>query len=303
MRELQAAQVAAAFILRAGRPVGALRLTKLMYLAEREAIQRHVYPIVCDDIYAMRLGMAQSRTFDLMKGKPGTQTNGEWARHIGPPSHQGIGVRRGVRESSLDGLSANDIAVIDHVWRTHGGKSKDELIHEVHHGLEEWATHWYDEDKKSSAVQVPYESLFRLLRGMPEDQAADAAAEVAYIRSLADADDDVYAARINELAETASEEGIAPSEESLKDFLEFVKADGSPLRKGALFLLDDGSYQATWRDSKWRLDLTFLGHQRLIYVLLDRTNPPKGPQTGWTSEVSTSYATAWNWSHCSRNEG
>lgn len=186
MRELQAAQVAAAFILRAGRPVGALKLTKLMYLAEREAIQRFVYPIVCDDIYAMQRGMALSRTFDLMKRKPGTQTNGEWARLIGAPSRQGLGVRRGVTEDSLDGLSANDIDVIDNVWRTHGEKNNDELVHEVHHGLEEWTTHWYDENRRSSAVPVPYESLFRLLRGLPEDQAAEVAAEVTYIQSLAD---------------------------------------------------------------------------------------------------------------------
>ncbi|MCY4214238.1 MAG: Panacea domain-containing protein [Gammaproteobacteria bacterium] len=186
MRELQAAQVAAAFILRAGRPVGILKLTKLMYLAEREAVQRFVYPIVCDDIYAMQRGMALSRTFDLMKQKVGTRTNGEWARYIEARPHQGIGVRRGVTEDSLDGLSADDIDVIDSVWRTYGGKSNDELIHEVHHGLEEWTAHWHDENRRSSAVPVSYESLFQLLCDMPEDQASEMAAEVAYFQSLAD---------------------------------------------------------------------------------------------------------------------
>ena len=186
MRELQAAHVAAAFILRAGRPIGALKLTKLMYLAEREAMKRFVFPIVCDDIYALQRGMALSRTFDLMKRKPGTPTTGEWARHIAPQSHQGVGVCRGVTESSLDGLSANDIDVIDRVWRSHGGKSNDELIYEVHHHLEEWTTHWDHENRRSSAVQVPYESLFELLRKMPKAEAAEAAEEVAYFQSMGD---------------------------------------------------------------------------------------------------------------------
>ena len=70
MRERLAAQVAAALILRAGRAVGALRLMKLMYLVEREAMKRHVRPIVFDDIFAMPNGMALSRTYDLMIQEP-----------------------------------------------------------------------------------------------------------------------------------------------------------------------------------------------------------------------------------------
>lgn len=46
MRELQTAQAAAAFILRAGWPVRTLKLTKLAYLAKREAIQRFAFPKV-----------------------------------------------------------------------------------------------------------------------------------------------------------------------------------------------------------------------------------------------------------------
>lgn len=46
MQALQAAQVAAAFFPKVGRPVVALRQTKLMVLAERETIQRSVCPKV-----------------------------------------------------------------------------------------------------------------------------------------------------------------------------------------------------------------------------------------------------------------
>ena len=104
-------------------------------------------PIMFDDIYAMWNGMALSRTFDLMTAKPETPTNGEWARYIERSSH-GLIVRRGVSTGSLDGLTPNDVAVIDHVWHTHGNKSKDELIHEVHHELTEWTIHWDDAERK-----------------------------------------------------------------------------------------------------------------------------------------------------------
>ena len=50
MRKRQAAQLATAFILKAGKPVGVVRLMKLMYLAEREAIRRAGLPMVFDEV-------------------------------------------------------------------------------------------------------------------------------------------------------------------------------------------------------------------------------------------------------------
>lgn len=105
---------------------------------------------------------------------------------------------------------------------------------------------------------------------------ATGGSETSNLRQPALVADTPYDERINELAEIASEEGITPKTESLQDFLRFVQADGVSLSKGALFLLDDGTYKATWRNAKWRIDLTFLGSQRLSYVLLDRSNPPEG---------------------------
>ena len=183
MRERQAAQVAAALILRAGRAVGKFRLMKLMYLVEREAIKRHGFPVVFDDIYAMQNGMALSRTYDLMIQKPGTPTNGEWARYI-ERSSSGLITRRHVSTESLDDLTPNDVAVVDDVWRAHGRTSKDELIHTVHHQLDEWTTHWHDANRKKGAVLVPYAKVYQVLLGLNDEEAADAANEVAYFRAV-----------------------------------------------------------------------------------------------------------------------
>ena len=185
MRERQAAQLAAAFILRAGRPLGVVRLIKLMYLAERASISRHVFPIVFDDVYAMREGMALSRTFDLMKRRAGTPTSGEWARCIAPPSHLGIGVCRGVSERSLDALTPNDIEVVNDVWEAYGAKNRDALVHDIHHHLEEWVECWNDPSRGSAAVRIPYHKLLETVRGMTEGDAEEAASEVTYFQSLA----------------------------------------------------------------------------------------------------------------------
>ena len=166
MRERQAAQLSAAFILKARRPVGLVRLLKLVYLAEREAVRRSGAAIVMDDIYAMEAGMVLSRTFDLMKGKAGTPTTGEWAEFIAPPSERGINVRRGVGQSLLDGLSPDDMSVVEDVWAKHGSMTRDELVHDVHHGLEEWVEFWGGTSRRSRAVHVPYDQLLRTVRGV-----------------------------------------------------------------------------------------------------------------------------------------
>lgn len=87
----------------------------------------------------------------------------------------------------------------------------------------------------------------------------------------------LYADRLSELAQAAVEEDICqPSNESKRDFFEFLSTRGFGVRRAGLALLDDGLLCATWRNGKWRLGLTFLGKGQVKYVLLDRTNPPMG---------------------------
>ncbi len=85
-----------------------------------------------------------------------------------------------------------------------------------------------------------------------------------------------YSGRLYELRGHADEEGITPNPASRSEFLKFVDAADPPLREGALFLLNDGTYRAMWRDDHWRLSLRFRGDGSIDYVLLDRTDPPNG---------------------------
>ena len=48
------------------------------------------------------------------------------------------------------------------------------------------AGHWTPESRKSAAVLVPYETLYQTVSELNENDAAEAAAEVAYFKALGD---------------------------------------------------------------------------------------------------------------------
>ncbi len=158
MRERLAAQMAVALIAKANRPIGRLKLLKLMYLAEREAMRRFLLPIIGDDIFAMRQGMALSKAARLARGKG--EVDGDWNQHIARTA-QGLGIRKGVAPRSLDRLSEDDLGVIHKVWKSYGRMTQDELVHAVHHQLPEYKQHWDDDAHRTPAVPVPYEALYR----------------------------------------------------------------------------------------------------------------------------------------------
>lgn len=166
MREKQAAQMAAAFLSRSTRAMGKLRLLKLMYLAEREAMRRFFLPIVEDDICAMQRGMGLSETWRLARGRSANST-GEWADHI-VKTQQGLGVRKGVSVRSLDGLSEDDLDVIQSVWDDYGAMKEDDLVHDVHHKLPEWIDHWEAHGRRGQSVTVPYAALYQTICDMDE---------------------------------------------------------------------------------------------------------------------------------------
>ena len=185
MREKQAAQVAAALILREGRPIGALKLTKLMYMVERESIQQSAFPIIFDDIFAMQRGMALSRTYNLMIQKSGTPTTGEWNQHI-VRTPRGLHVQRGVSEKRLGGLSRKDVSIIDQVWQRYGYMSLDKLVLEIHHKLDEWLEYWEDDGRRRSAIKLPYAHLVERLRGLSSADAVYVAQEIDYFQAISD---------------------------------------------------------------------------------------------------------------------
>ena len=118
----------------------------------------------------MQKGMGLAETWRLARGSASARSSGEWASHI-VRTPGGLRARKGVSVLWRDGLSDDDLDVIEQVWNDYGTMSEDELVYDVHHSLPEWIDHWHAEGRKSLSVIVPYSDLYQTICGVDETEA------------------------------------------------------------------------------------------------------------------------------------
>ena len=160
-REDRATQAAAKLLRMHGGSMSYMKLLKLMYFADRQALLTLGGPITYDRAVSMDRGPVLSHTYDLIKGNPGVGEGGYWNAHIScawwrasltqdPPSDQ---------------LSNAEEAILVDVYRQYAHLGKYELS-QLTHNLPEWR------DPQGSSSPI---SLRDILRGEKmSDEDADA---------------------------------------------------------------------------------------------------------------------------------
>lgn len=149
-----------------------LKLMKLMYLADREAMREHGFPITGDRFVAMPHGPVLSLTLSHIDGDVESSADG-WDSWIGDKADHCVEVIRPVDREALDELSDADIAVLQQVWDTFGSMTKWQIrdyTHDPRHCPE-----WRDPQGSSHAIR--YRDVFRAL-GMSVAEANAAQAEI-----------------------------------------------------------------------------------------------------------------------------
>jgi uncharacterized phage-associated protein len=133
--EEKATAVACFFLERAGGKLEDLKLMKLMYLAEREALRIRSCSIIGDAYYSMKNGPVLSATLDRMTPRDQIDPQGIWREHIDLPEKWKIRLKRlyPVHKS----LSNGELEILDQVWAQYGNMTKWEL-RDLTHDLPEW---------------------------------------------------------------------------------------------------------------------------------------------------------------------
>lgn len=149
--ERKATQAAAHLLgLRGGR-MSYMKLVKLLYLADREALLRWGRPITTDRYVSMDRGPVLSRVLDLATdgGDPGTPSI--WSSSITEPSNYEVELKAAAGD---DELSEAEIELLDKVFQEHGRKSRWDLVKHTH-TLPEWI------DPHGSAIAITYRDILK----------------------------------------------------------------------------------------------------------------------------------------------
>ena len=134
----KAAQMAAFFTEKQGGSINTLKLTKLLYLADRESIAQYGFPISFDHAVSMPEGPVLTRVLNLTQGASVGSDQAQWDEWISDKAQHQVSLNRNFTYEDLDELSEADIEVLETVWRDFGHMDQWKLRDYTHKYLPEW---------------------------------------------------------------------------------------------------------------------------------------------------------------------
>lgn len=164
----KAGQVAAFFVNAEGGRMSVIKLVKLIYLSDREFMDRCGLPITFDRLVSMPHGPVNSQTYECIQGavdRPG------WEEWIGDREGHIVTVRKPVSRDALDEVSDAEIETMQAVWQRFGSMGKWEIRDWTHERCAEWR------DPDGSSLPIDYADVFRAL-GRDDVMARDLAGHV-----------------------------------------------------------------------------------------------------------------------------
>jgi uncharacterized phage-associated protein len=149
--ERKATQAAAHLLRLRGGRMSYLKLIKLLYLADREALLRWGRNISTDRYLSMDRGPVLSRVLDLATDGEDPGTPSIWAASIAEPSNYEVELKA---EAGDDELSEAESELLDQIFAEHGKKSRWELV-KLTHTLPEWI------DPRGGAIAITYRDILK----------------------------------------------------------------------------------------------------------------------------------------------
>jgi uncharacterized phage-associated protein len=152
-----------AFLLHlAGGSLELIRLTKLIYLAERRSYETYGQPLTGDLACSLKHGPVLSSVYDATKTH---EPHGEWAAWISGRHGHDVTLGRRIEdpEHQLLSLSTVDMDVLRQIWAEFGSMDKWALRDYTHDHCPEW------KDPGDSSQPISISSLLRAV-GMNDEQ-------------------------------------------------------------------------------------------------------------------------------------
>jgi uncharacterized phage-associated protein len=149
--ERRATEAAARFLKLRGGRMSYLKLIKLLYLLDREALLRWGRPVTTDRYVSMDKGPVVNRIFDLIREEPAPGTDPVWRHFISAPGGYEVTL---IAEPETEELSRSEESLIEEIFTKHGRQSRWELVN-LSHELPEW------QNPNGSEIPIQYRDILR----------------------------------------------------------------------------------------------------------------------------------------------
>jgi uncharacterized phage-associated protein len=157
--EVKATQAAARLLKKRGTRMKYLKLIKLLYLADREALSRWGRPITTDHYVSMDNGPVLSEVLKRIDdgSAPGEQTF--WTSHIIPCGDWDVQL---IADPADGQLSEAEDEVLDLIFDQYGHRNRWAIVDFVH-TLPEW------QDPSGSAIPIEYREILKAVNKSEEE--------------------------------------------------------------------------------------------------------------------------------------
>jgi len=146
-----------------------MKLMKLLYMADRESMDRYSAPMSNDYAVSMPHGPVLSSTLNLITGQIESPF---WRSWISPDARHEVSLSRPVHSwEDLDELSEADLEILDLVWGKYGHLRRWEIRDMTHRDCPEWV------DPRGSSFPIDPRNVFTAL-GRSEERADAEAREI-----------------------------------------------------------------------------------------------------------------------------
>ncbi len=149
--ETKATQAAARFLTLRGGPMSSIKLVKLLYLADREALLRWGLPITTDCFLSLDIGPVVGRICELVRGESAPNCARPWRRFISDPDHGEVHL---LADPGSDELRAEELRLIEEIFEQHGRHDRWSLV-EYTRALPEWTY------PNGSALPIEYRDILK----------------------------------------------------------------------------------------------------------------------------------------------
>ena len=172
-RSRKAAQICAYFASRSdGGRIDKLKLSKLVYLAERRFLAEHHRPMLFDDLYSLAHGPVCSST---LRGIEGGGDKKLWNDYIRRHGLDTIVAVKSMERQDLDHVSDAELKILDKIWRRFSGRSPSSLRNYTHTECSEYT--------EISAGSKPF-SYLEVFQALGRDDAEELDREVRNMREF-----------------------------------------------------------------------------------------------------------------------